>query len=219
MLAEGSFEDGAYPLGIGLLYRLAAQQVSAPGIGNGQRVDARSIAGAEPALEVGAPDAVGLHGMLKRLRVGFCFASPLARYHQPGALDDLAEGAGGRPAAPRLIAIKNPLQLARTPAHVRFPQRQHCLFDLRRRLVGMMPRSPVQFHQPAGPMLTITPQPYIASLPRDPIAAAQLPHRLFIALILIDKAQLLVHHTARSPGHEELVPPHPLVAVSGISSI
>ena len=107
----------------------AAQQVAAPGVGDGQRIDARTVAALEPALEVGAPDAVGLPGMRQRLRVGLGPAPLLARHHQPRALDDLAHRAGRGPCPSRLIPLQNPLQLARPPAHVRLAQTKHCSFD------------------------------------------------------------------------------------------
>jgi hypothetical protein len=58
VFAKGGFEDGAHALRVGLLHRLAAQQITAPGIADGQRIDACSVAGLKPALEIGAPDAV-----------------------------------------------------------------------------------------------------------------------------------------------------------------
>jgi hypothetical protein len=59
ILAERGFEERPHPLVIGLLHRLAAQQIAAAGIGDSQRIDACSVARAEPALEVGAPDPGG----------------------------------------------------------------------------------------------------------------------------------------------------------------
>src|SRR6266849_2731295 len=41
--------------------RAAAQQVTAEGVGHGQGITGRAIAGAEPALEVDAPDIIGRH--------------------------------------------------------------------------------------------------------------------------------------------------------------
>ena len=143
-----------------------------------------------------------------RVRLGS--APFLARHHQPGALDDLADGAGGRPRSPRMIALQNPLQLPRTPAHMRLPQLQHGTLDLRAGLVGMTLRRPVQFLQSPQPVLTEPAQHHIPGLARDPEPAAQLPHGGLFALILKDKAQLLFHHTARFPGHEDVVRPHAL---------
>jgi hypothetical protein len=133
--------------------------------------------------------------------------SLLARHHQSSALDHLAERARRRPHPARLIPLQNPLQLPRSPAHVRLPQLQHRPLHHLGGLVGMRAWRPGQFHQTSRSLLTITPQPHIAGLARDPMAAAQFPHRLLIALILKDKAQLLLHHTARFPGHNSVLKP------------
>ena len=46
---------------------------------------------------------------------------------------------------------------------------------------------------------------YVPGFARDPVARAQLRHRLLIPLIVKDKPQLLLHHTARSPRHVALL--------------
>ena len=203
ILAEGGFKDGSYALRVGLLHRLAAQKITAPGIGDGQRIDAPSIATLEPALEIGAPDAVRLHRMRQRLGVRLGPATLLARHDQSGTLDDLAHRAGCRPRSSRLISLQNPLQLARTPAHVRLAQLQHCALDCGSRLVGMLLRSPVQFHQAHDSMQAVTSKPRVTGIAAYAKPGTKLPHRLLIALILKDKAQLLIHNTARFPGHND----------------
>jgi len=163
----------------------------------------------EPALEVGAPDAVRFVGVRQRLRVRLGAAARLACNHQPRPFDDLPHGAGCRPPPPRLIPLQHTLQLAPAPAHVRRAQIQHCLLHLGCPLVGVLPGCPVQFCQALQPILPVAAKPYIAGVtayaqPRTPLA-----HGLLIALILKDKAKLLVHPTARFPGHEDVVRPHP----------
>jgi hypothetical protein len=143
--------------------------------------------------------------MRKGLGVGLRPAPLLARNHQPGALNDLAHGAHRWPHATRLVPLQNPLQLPRSPRHVSLAQTQHRFFDRNRCLVGMTQRSPVQLQQPFRATLTVTADPDIARLPADPKSFAQSLHRLLIALILKHKAQLLLHHTARSPAHLHVV--------------
>lgn len=173
-----------------------------------------------PALEVGAPDAVGIHRMCQRFAIRLGPSPLLARNHQPGPLHHLADGAGGRPRPARLIAFQYPFQFAWSPRHVRLAQFQHRLLDPDRRLVGMKSRRPVQFRQPLHSILPVTPQPHIPSLSRYAELTAQIRHRMLIALVLEHKAQLLFHHTARSPGHVELVnPQHSPVAVSAMSPV
>ena len=105
VLAKRRFEDRLHPLGVGLLHRLAAQQVAAVRVGDGQRIDACAIAGAKPALEVGAPDPVGPVGRGERLRVGRN-PPPLAcaRITNPSRASIVADGARRRPLLPRLLA-------------------------------------------------------------------------------------------------------------------
>src|ERR1019366_9322643 len=158
----------------------------------------------EPALKVGAPHTVRFHRMLKWLRVGLCPATLPALHHQPRALHDLAHRARRRPTAPRLIPFQNPLQLPRSPAHVRLAQTKHGLFNRNRRLVGMPDSIPVQFNQTRKAMLPVTAQPAIATLARDPEVLTKLRHRSLIPLILKDKTRSFFHRTARFPRHASL---------------
>jgi len=157
------------------------------GIGDSQRIDALAVTGAKPALEVRAPHLVGSRGVRQRLGVGRGSPPLAARHHQAFPPQHLAHGARRRPAPSRLVALQNPLQLPRPPAHMRLPQIQNQLLDLRRRLIGMMPRRPVQFRQSHHSLRLVSSQPVVASLPRDPEALAHIPHRLLMLLILKDK--------------------------------
>ncbi len=106
-------------------------------IGDGQRIDALSVGGAEPALEIRAPHAVGSIRMRQRLRVrGGAHAFP-ARHHQTFALQQRSDGAGRGPASSRLVALQNVLELARSPTHMCLPQLHHLLLDLFRHLIAM----------------------------------------------------------------------------------
>ena len=171
-------------------------------------VAGRVVEGKVLVLEVGEQRFdVALH-VEEAVRLGF--VSFLARYHQPGALDDLAHSAGGRPRWSGTVALQNPPQFPRTPPHMRLTQLQHGTLDLRAGLVGMAQRRPVQFLQSLQPILTEPAQHHIAGLAGNPELPAQISHGLLIAFILKDKTQLLVHHTARFPGHEDVVRPHAL---------
>src|ERR1019366_8396453 len=139
--------------------------------------------------------------MSQRLRVRLGPAPLPALDHQPGTLHNLPHRAGCRPTAPWLVPLQNPMQLAWSPRHVRLAQSQHRRLDGNRGLVGMTLRCPVQCHQSFRPALPVTTQPNIARLSADPKPLAQSPYRLLIAHILKHKAQLLFHHTARSPAH------------------
>jgi len=64
-------EDRLHPRGVALVHRLAAQQITAQTIRDGQRIDALSVAGAHPAFEVAGPFVVGLLDRRKRLLIRF----------------------------------------------------------------------------------------------------------------------------------------------------
>ncbi len=87
ILPKPRFENRSHPLRVCLLHRLAAQQVTAVGIRDSQRIDTLAIAAAKPPLEIGAPHPVTTIGMPQRLGVGRRFASLLACHYQPSSLD------------------------------------------------------------------------------------------------------------------------------------
>ncbi len=115
ILAEDRLKDRPHPLGIGLLYRLGAQKITAPRIADGQRIDPRSVAAAKPALEIGAPHSVRIHGMLQRFCVWLGPVPLPPRHHQAGSLDHLADRAHRRPRPLWLVALQHSLQFARSP--------------------------------------------------------------------------------------------------------
>jgi len=158
--------------------------------------------------------------MAERLGVGLGAAPLLARHHQSGTLHDLAHGAGRRPSPSRLIPVEHTLQLARPPRHVRLAKFQDRFLDRGRRLVGMTDWSPVQLQQALRSVSPVSPQPHIAGLPADAELSAKLRNGLHIALILKDKAQLLLHRTAHSPAHLDVVSNRRWTcAVSGMSPV
>jgi len=65
ILPEGSFQNRAHLRTSGLAQPMARQEIPGGGILHGKGVDPHSIPGAEPALEVDAPQVVGL------LRLGY----------------------------------------------------------------------------------------------------------------------------------------------------
>ena len=79
------------------------------------------------------------------------------------------------------------------------------------------PNPPPQCPQSIQPVTT---QPHIPSLPADTKDHTEILHALLIALILIHKAQLLLHRTAHSPAHHDVLSKRPwTTAVSDISPV
>src|SRR6266567_2205655 len=213
VLAESRFKNGLHAPGVGLLHRLTAQQLPAVRIGDRQRINALSIRGVEPAFEISAPHTVGF----LRLRQGFAVRrgaqALLARHDQTFALQQCADGAGGRPVAPRLVALQDALQLSWPPAHVRLPEFQNHLLDLLGGLVvvtvggaAVLPQS----DQAVGP---VAPQPHVPGLACDPVLLTEFLHGLFAQIVLTNKSKLFFHYTARFPWHARS-----LLAAPAISS-
>ena len=75
----------------------AGQQETAVGVADGQGVAAFAVAGAEPALEVDAPDIVGRADGAERPAGRGRATAPAARAHQPFRLQQIAHRAGRRP--------------------------------------------------------------------------------------------------------------------------
>src|ERR1700730_18458566 len=122
VLAKSRFKYGLHSGRVGLLYALAAQQVSAVRVGDGQRIDALPVGGWKPALESRAPHAIRSIGMRELRAVGSGAQALLAWHYQTFALQQCSNGAGPVPASTGLIALQKALELARSPAHVRLPQ-------------------------------------------------------------------------------------------------
>src|SRR5271155_5004119 len=106
-------------------------------IADSERIDPLAVCGAEPALEVRAPDSVRAMGMRQRLSVGSRSDALASRYHQPFPPEHRSHRAGRWPRPSGLVAIEDPLELPWSPSHVRLPQFQHYALYLGRCLVGM----------------------------------------------------------------------------------
>src|SRR5215216_351894 len=104
-----------------VLQRLAAQQQAAVCIRDGQWIAAQPVAGAEPALEIGAPRVIRLTHHPERLcacwRMRAWRPSP---HGQPGTCENRAAGAGDRPLlTDRRGFVSQWLELLGTPARMR----------------------------------------------------------------------------------------------------
>ena len=99
---------------------MTTQQFAAVVVADGQR-EAASAAHGEVALEVHAPALVGRVGSGKRAGVSADAAPGLARFDQPGALEDEVAGAVGRPGLMRCTAAQQGKQLLRAPARMLAP--------------------------------------------------------------------------------------------------
>src|SRR5258708_14365659 len=209
---------------VGPCHPLAAQQVAAHRVAQRQRIAARSVAGAEPALEVDAPHRVGLVGRGERLAVGWAAwtAPPLAR--QPAL---------GQPAADRARRRRHDLRpnlsqlapkLLRTPA-VALVQCQDRAHQLALARTAVMVRCPAAVLQPVNPFQLVALQPLVASVAADPEGAAHPRHHRPFFRRRKHKAHPLLHGTGLFPRHRQTLLPsienlsamYPVHSVSNLS--
>ena len=98
VFAEGALEDGTDLVEGGTEQRLTGEQVAGTGVLDGEGVDADAVAGADPALEVGAPAVVGMDGLLEGVVPRGRAAPTPPAADETGPIEDGARGAGSGPA-------------------------------------------------------------------------------------------------------------------------
>ena len=98
VLAEGALEDGTDLVEGGAAQRLTGEEVTGAGVLDGEGVDADAVAGADPALEVGAPAVVGVDGLLEGVVPRGRAAPTPPTADETGPIEDGARGAGSGPA-------------------------------------------------------------------------------------------------------------------------
>ena len=98
VFAEGALEDGTDLVEGGTEQRLTGEQVAGTGVLDGEGVDADAVAGADPALEVGAPAVVGMDGLLEGVVPRGRAAPTPPTTDETGPIEDGSRGAGSGPA-------------------------------------------------------------------------------------------------------------------------
>src|SRR5271166_1953653 len=181
-------------------------QKSAVGIGDRQRIAALAVSGAEPALEVDAPQVVGPVHRQKRLGQRHRSPSPAAWLAQPLAPQQIANCRGRRPKPFRITPLQHCTQLLGAPKRPLAPQRH----DRRGNLLGHRHAVPVRRPraclQPTRPLFSIASQQPVAGVTADPIALTQRRHRQLPPQTFGDEGRLLVHYTGFLPWHRQSPP-------------
>src|SRR5271154_2892445 len=121
-LAEGLIDDRPHRID-GFRHDAAVDQEAAVGIGEGQGIAARAIAGAEPALEIDAPKIVRPADRQERLGQRHPRPTPAPRPAQSFAAQQVADRRWRRPRSLRVPALQYRAQLLRTPIRSLVPQR------------------------------------------------------------------------------------------------
>src|SRR6185503_1253516 len=180
----------SYVVAVGAVEDNAREQVAAVCVGDGERVAARH-ADREMALEVDAPHLVRSLRVRERRREGRGLASAALRSDQAVAAENECEGTHRRQLGTRVAAQQGVPQLARPPLGLLPPGLNDGALDPR----GHRPRAAVRAARAVAELAVVheAPDPFVAGLPADAVAAAQLGNRELASQVLVDEAFPLGH--------------------------
>jgi hypothetical protein len=173
VLAHGGITDGIHMLKVQLRYSLAPNQVTAVGVGNGERITAFLISATEEAFAVHAPELMGRRDFSQGRGTRCHPPLALSGMDQPGAAQNRIDGAGGGPVGvtSRLLSARPPFPCA--PGRVLKAELQ----DLRhhgfrcgvRTALGSVP----EVLQSGGPGFLKAFDPFVACFAGDSVAQAE----------------------------------------------
>src|ERR1700687_3264972 len=179
----------------------AAQQVTAEGVGHGQRITGRAIPGAEPALEVDAPDLIGRYDRRHAGRRRGGPPPPVAPLAKAFPLQQITDGALRRPVLFRRPCQQLGAQFLRSPARALSTQPDNRL-GLR---LGDCPRHHMRgaraFGKPARPLRPKPRQPLVAGLAAHSVFLAQRRHAVFFRHQRVHQSHPQFHGTDSLPRH------------------
>ena len=137
VLPEGPLQNRVHLRPPRLAQPVARQEIPGGGVLHGKGIDSQPIPRAKPALEVDAPQVVGLLPLDKGLAPRRRPAASLAPAHQPGPVQQVPSRAGSWPGDPRLTSLQPGYQFLGAPGRVRLPGRNQALRDRLPRFIGM----------------------------------------------------------------------------------
>src|SRR5712671_1174279 len=147
---------------------LAAQQVTAVRVGNGERIAALAVGGAEPAFEVGAPGLIGGIDGGERLPIRRRADPRLAPVRQAGPFQYFADGAFRRPYDLRLRGGEFDAQFSRPPVPA-LARGNDLSDDVRAELVRAMLRRAAAVGEPRHARRVMALEPLVDGLARHAI--------------------------------------------------
>ena len=179
---------------------VAAQEIAAEVVEDGQGVAVEAVAHEELAFEVDRPDLVGSGG------INWCGTRVLPTSATVSSLDptisleDVEDGAAGGPGAVRVTCPKTLQDLSSTPS-VAAVFVEYQLDELVRSLVRARSRSSALIVEAVHSTLPIAVEPFVARDPADPVASAQLRHRPVTALKVLNEMMSFEHRVGLQPRH------------------
>ena len=190
---------------VGPRQRLAAQQIAAVRIGQGQRFATRPVARPEPAFQIDAPHRVGIPTIRKRRRARRRSVTAAARHRKTLAPQQVADAALRRPPRFRFRLRQIGPDLLRTPARVARTHRQKPIHHQRTHRLRMVQRRTAPVRKTHRPRLPVTLPPLVGNPAAYPVTTAKLRNRQRSIIPFQHHLQSFVHHTALIPGHDHLL--------------
>ena len=168
ILVKGCLEDGVHVQRIGLRHDVAAQQIAAVRVGDGERIATGAVGGAEPAFEIGAPSLIDCLDRGERLLERRRAYPRLPPMRKSGALQHLPDGAYRGPRHVGMRGGQLHPQFARAPMPT-LPRRNDVRLGLLANLVRPAMRRTAPIRQPSYPFRRMPRQPLIHRLARYPV--------------------------------------------------
>lgn len=179
------------------------QDKTAEQIAHGQRINAFSVGGPEPALEVHRPHVIGT-GRL-------CQSRPIhrrSRKRTPGppsceapTLQPIGDCSYGRNLSSGIFSAQVSTDLFGPPAPVAPPYRSDGLKPISSCLIGRMPGAPGLISQASSALKLKTRKPFVSGLPTDPAATTDLTKRLMGLAEQFYKTLSCLNQRNGFPGH------------------
>ena len=183
----------------------ATEQVTTEVVDDGKRVAVVPVAHAEVTFEIDGPNLVGCGGV-EGCGAGMLPTSSSGAGADPAiALEDIEDGASGRPV---LVgkSLAESLQDLSSPPSVACVFRQDELDELSGSLMRTRPRGSAVLSKPTGTVLPVTMNPFVAGRAANTVPETKLRHRPVSADEILDKVASFQHRVGLQPGRPSSFP-------------
>jgi hypothetical protein len=209
VLSKGSFQNRAHLGASGLAQPVTHQEIPGGGVSQRQGIDPYPIPGAEPTLEVDAPQVVGLLYLGKGLAPRGRTAARLTPAHQSSPVQQVPNGAGGGPSLPRRTrfpVIQPGYQLLGTPGWVVLAGQNQPFYHRPPRTVRMHVGCAAKVAQSLPAPGSEALNSFVAGLRTNSKGLAQIHEGLSPCFPSLDEPSLLRFRARTTPRHH--FPPH-----------
>lgn len=182
-------------------HSLANERCAAADVVDRQGIATRAMADTKPALVVHPPDIVRRRSIDQWRRRWLLTTAPPARFHDTCALQNLVDRTAHGPCLVRMLTIKLPQDLLRSPRWVSLSHTQNCALHFRWRLVGVRLRRARRIREARKTNLCMPCQDLATRLPADPELATSFSHRHTLLQHELHEPLPLSHLVRLLPGH------------------